>query len=54
MRILLRYRKIVVFLLLLLPVVAEAQVKSTTTVQGRVRDAETNEPMPFVQVVFEG
>ena len=26
----------------------------TTSVQGRVRDAETNEPIPFVQVVFEG
>lgn len=53
MRILLRYRQIVVFLFLLLPAVAEAQ-QVTTAVQGRVRDAETNEPIPFVQIVFEG
>ncbi len=26
----------------------------TTALEGRVRDAETNEPMPFVQIVFEG
>lgn len=54
MRILLKYRQIVLFLLFLLPLAAEAQVVTTTTVQGRVRDAETNEPIPFVQIVFEG
>lgn len=26
----------------------------TTAVQGKVRDAETNEPIPFVQIVFDG
>ena len=33
--------------------VAEAQ-GLLTKVEGRVRDAETNEPIPFVQIVFEG
>lgn len=41
-------------MLLLSPVVAAAQLVETTSVQGRVRDAETNEPIPFVQIVFEG
>ena len=27
---------------------------ATTGVQGRVRDAESGEPIPFVQIVFEG
>lgn len=54
MNMVLKSRHIYLLFFLLLPVVAEAQVKPTTTVQGRVRDAETNEPMPFVQVVFEG
>ena len=39
--------------LLLLPLAAVAQ-SATTGVQGRVRDAETNEPIPFVQIVFDG
>ena len=33
------------------PVAAQEVV---TAVQGRVRDAETNEPIPFVQIVFDG
>lgn len=53
MRILLKYKLLLLALLLLVPVVAEAQ-QTTTAVQGRVRDAETNEPIPFVQIVFEG
>lgn len=53
MRILLKYKPLLLALLLLGPVVAEAQ-QTTTAVQGRVRDAETNEPIPFVQIVFEG
>lgn len=53
MRILLKYKLLLLALLLLGPVVAEAQ-QTTTAVQGRVRDAETNEPIPFVQIVFEG
>lgn len=53
MRILLKYKPLLLVLLLLAPVVAEAQ-QTTTAVQGRVRDAETNEPIPFVQIVFEG
>lgn len=53
MRILLKYKLLLLALLLLAPVVAEAQ-QTTTAVQGRVRDAETNEPIPFVQIVFEG
>lgn len=53
MRILLKYKPLLLALLLLAPVVAEAQ-QTTTAVQGRVRDAETNEPIPFVQIVFEG
>lgn len=53
MRILLRYRQIVLMFLLLVPIVSAAQT-TTTAVQGRVRDAETNEPIPFVQIVFEG
>lgn len=53
MRILLKYKPLLLALLLLGPVVAEAQ-QVTTAVQGRVRDAETNEPIPFVQIVFEG
>lgn len=53
MRILLKYKLLLLLLLLLGPVVAEAQ-QTTTAVQGRVRDAETNEPIPFVQIVFEG
>lgn len=53
MRILLKYKLLLLVLLLLGPVVAEAQ-QTTTAVQGRVRDAETNEPIPFVQIVFEG
>ena len=53
MRILLKYKPLLLVLLLLGPVVAEAQ-QTTTAVQGRVRDAETNEPIPFVQIVFEG
>lgn len=31
-----------------------AQDGITTGLQGRVRDAETNEPIPFVQIVFDG
>ena len=54
MRILLKYKQIVLMMLLLSPVVAAAQLVETTSVQGRVRDAETNEPIPFVQIVFEG
>ena len=53
MRILLKYKPLLLALVLLGPVVAEAQ-QVTTAVQGRVRDAETNEPIPFVQIVFEG
>ena len=53
MNIALKYRKILILLLLLSPVAMVAQTV-TTSVQGRVRDAETNEPIPFVQVVFEG
>lgn len=53
MRILLKYKLLLLALLLLAPVVAEAQ-GTVTAVQGRVRDAETNEPIPFVQIVFEG
>ncbi len=53
MLILLKYKLLLLALLLLGPVVAEAQ-QTTTAVQGRVRDAETNEPIPFVQIVFEG
>ena len=53
MRILLKYRLILFLLVLLAPMAATAQ-NPTTAVQGRVRDAETNEPMPFVQIVFEG
>ena len=53
MRILLKYKQIVLILLLLAPVVAEAQ-GTVTKVEGRVRDAESNEPIPFVQIVFEG
>ncbi|MBQ3788710.1 MAG: carboxypeptidase-like regulatory domain-containing protein [Bacteroidales bacterium] len=53
MRILLKYKPLLLLLLLLAPVVAEAQ-GTVTAVQGRVRDAETNEPIPFVQIVFEG
>lgn len=39
--------------LLLLPFTLQAQ-SPVTGVQGRVRDAVTNEPIPFVQIVFEG
>ena len=53
MRILLKYKPLLLALLLMAPVVAEAQ-GTVTAVQGRVRDAETNEPIPFVQIVFEG
>lgn len=53
MRILLKYKPLLLLLLLLAPAVAEAQ-GTVTAVQGRVRDAETNEPIPFVQIVFEG
>ena len=53
MRILLIYRKIIVLLLFLTPLALAAQT-TTTAVQGRVRDAESNEPIPFVQIVFEG
>lgn len=53
MRILLKYKLLLLVLLLMAPVVGEAQ-QTTTAVQGRVRDAETNEPIPFVQIVFEG
>lgn len=53
MRILLKYKPLLLALLLMAPVVVEAQ-QTTTAVQGRVRDAETNEPIPFVQIVFEG
>ena len=45
--------KIILLFLFFLPLVAVSQ-NSVTSVQGRVRDAETNEPIPFVQVVFEG
>lgn len=53
MIIILKYKIVFVFLLLLLPLTAAAQ-SATTAVQGRVRDAETNEPVPFVQIVFDG
>lgn len=46
-------KRIYILLLLFLPFVAMAQ-SVVTGVQGRVRDAETNEPIPFVQIVFEG
>lgn len=49
----LKYRTICLFLFSLLPLVAEAQ-GTLTKVEGRVRDAESNEPVPFVQIVFEG
>lgn len=53
MNMLLKSKPIYLFLLFLLPLASMAQTV-TTSVQGRVRDAETNEPIPFVQVVFEG
>ena len=53
MNILLKNKTIYLFLLLLLPLTTMAQ-SPTTAVQGRVRDAETNEPIPFVQIVFDG
>ncbi|MBR1766029.1 MAG: carboxypeptidase-like regulatory domain-containing protein [Bacteroidales bacterium] len=49
-----KYRLIMLVAMLTAPMVAAGQQGTTTTVQGRVRDAETNEPMPFVQIVFEG
>lgn len=53
MNILLKNKTIYLFLLLLWPLTTMAQ-SPTTAVQGRVRDAETNEPIPFVQIVFDG
>lgn len=53
MNILLKDKTIYLFLLLLWPLTTMAQ-SPTTAVQGRVRDAETNEPIPFVQIVFDG
>lgn len=53
MNILLKNKTIYLILLLLLPLTTMAQ-SPTTAVQGRVRDAETNEPIPFVQIVFDG
>lgn len=53
MNILLKNKTIYLFLLLLWPLTTMAQ-RPTTAVQGRVRDAETNEPIPFVQIVFDG
>ena len=53
MNILLKNKTIYLILLLLLPLTTLAQ-SPTTAVQGRVRDAETNEPIPFVQIVFDG
>lgn len=52
-------KKLGVSLLILLPLltshfsIVRAQ-SPTTAVQGKVRDAETNEPIPFVQIVFDG
>lgn len=49
----LKYKPISFFFLFFLPLVAMAQ-SPTTGVQGKVRDAETGEPIPFVQIVFDG
>lgn len=49
----LKYKVLLFVAMLMGPVVAMAQ-SPTTAVQGRVRDAETNEPVPFVQIVFDG
>lgn len=51
--IMLKYNLLFAWLLTMLPIMAEAQ-SPTTGIQGRVRDAETNEPVPFVQIVFDG
>lgn len=53
MNILLKHKTLLLFLVLLLPQIAAGQ-NAVTGVQGRVRDAETNEPIPFVQIVFDG
>ena len=45
---------ILLLLLALCSALTWAQDGITTGLQGRVRDAETNEPIPFVQIVFDG
>ena len=45
---------ILLLLFALCSALAWAQDGITTGLQGRVRDAETNEPIPFVQIVFDG
>ena len=45
---------ILLLLFTLCSALAWAQDGITTGLQGRVRDAETNEPIPFVQIVFDG
>ena len=47
-------KRFVVLLLLLLAGVALAQQESTTLLKGRVVDAKTGEPLPFVSIHFEG
>ena len=53
MNIVLKHKLLLFFGVLLFPQIAVGQ-NAVTGVQGRVRDAETNEPIPFVQIVFDG
>lgn len=52
MRSTLKYKILIAVLLCLVPSLYAQE--ALTAVQGRIRDAETNEPIPFVQVVFDG